>query len=228
MKYKVDFDIELKQNPYFGLYIALEGIDGSGKTTQVKMLEEYFNAQGKEVVKTHEPRRDGVMGELVNNVLTGKAKIPTVAIQYLFAAQRATFLEELIMPALKRGAVVISDRSFWSAIPYGLLDKYESEREENPDQLLAALSILSMYHEFIAPDLTIILDIPVEAAVKRLEGKGKTAEIYEKKEKLEKLKAGYEFLFDKFPEELVKINAEKNPEEVEKEILEQIKNLPKH
>lgn len=225
MQHKVDFDIELKKNPYSGLYIALEGIDGSGKTTHAVRLEQYFKDQGREVVKAHEPRRDGVMGELVNNVLTGKTKIPAVAIQYLFAAQRAAFLEELIEPALKRGAVVISDRCFWSAIPYGLLDKYESEKQENPNQLLVALSILSMYHEFIVPDKTFILDVSAEIAVTRLEGKGKAAEIYEKREKLEKLKEGYEFLLEKFPEELVKINGENSPEEVDAAILEKIKDL---
>lgn len=227
MKYKVDFDIELRRNPYKGLYIALEGIDGSGKTTQVEKLEKYFQEQGKEVVRTHEPRRDGVMGELINGVLTGKTNIPKVAIQYLFAAQRATFLEELVLPALERGAYVITDRCFWSAIPYGLLDKYESEKEEVGDQLLAAMSILSMYHEFVVPDVTIVLDVSVDIAATRLEKKGKAAEIYEKREKLTKLLQGYDFLIEKFPDVLIKIDAEKTPEEVEAEILNHINNLPK-
>lgn len=227
MKYSVNFDIELRKNPYKGLYIALEGIDGSGKTTQVEMLAKYFSKNGREVVRTHEPRRDGVMGDLVESILIGKIKIPAVALQYLFAAQRATFMEEVVAPALKRGAIVITDRCFWSAIPYGLLDKYESERQEEGDQLLAAMSILSMYHEFISPDVTFVLGVSTDTAAKRLEEKGKNAEIYEKREKLDKLKEGYEFLLNKFPEELVSINAEKTPEEVEQEILEVINKLPK-
>jgi len=227
MQYNVNFDIELKKNSYPGTYIALEGIDGSGKTTQVDMLERYFKEQGKEVVRTHEPRRDGVMGGLVDEILTGKSKIPSVALQYLFAAQRATFMEEMVMPALTRGAIVITDRCFWSSVPYGLLDKYESEKEENPDQLLAALSILSMYHEFISPDITFVLDVSIDTAGDRLAGKGKAAEIYEKREKLERLKEGYAFLFEKFPDELVKIDAEKTPEDVEKDILEELKKISK-
>ena len=55
MKYHIEFDLDFKRNPYKGLYIAIEGIDGSGKTTQVGKLAEYFEKQGREVLKTHEP-----------------------------------------------------------------------------------------------------------------------------------------------------------------------------
>lgn len=219
MKYNVNFDIELKKNPYPGLYIALEGIDGSGKTTQVKKLAEYFMSLGKEVVITHEPRRDGAMGPLVDSVLKGEVQIPVVAIQYLFAAQRAAFMEEVIIPALKQNKVVITDRCFWSAIPYGLLDKYESEKTEDAYQLMAAMSILSMYHEFIAPDFTVILDVAVDTAGNRLEAKGKKAEIYEKQEKLMKLIEGYKFLLENFPDVLVQVSGEGQEQEVTERIL---------
>lgn len=227
MKYNVNFDITLKKNPYPGTYIALEGIDGSGKTTQVEKLAEYYRSQEKEVVVTHEPRRDGAMGDLVKSVLTKQVVIPKVAIQYLFAAQRATFMEEVIVPALKTGKVVISDRCFWSAIPYGLLDKYESEKEENADQLMAALSILSMYHEFIVPDISFVLEVTVDTAGERLEAKGKAAELYEQREKLVKLQKGYEFLLAQFSDALVKIDAEKITDDVTEEILTEIKKLQK-
>lgn len=222
MVYKVNFDIELKKNPYKGLYIAIEGIDGSGKTTQVEKLAEHFKKLGREVVKTHEPRRDGVIGKLVSDVLTKQTSIPKTAIQYLFAAQRATFLEELIIPALERGAVVVSDRCFWSAVPYGLLDKFESEHEESADQLLAALSILSMYHEFIAPDYTVYLDVSASIAGERISQKG-DAELYEVEEKIQKIRDGYEFLLDKFDGEFSRISGSR---EVEKVTADIIKSLP--
>lgn len=222
MKYNVNFEIELKKNPYTGLYIALEGIDGSGKTTQVEKLAKHFEKEGREVVKTHEPRRDGVMGELVTSVLTGKAEIPPVAIQYLFAAQRAVFLEEVIYPALEQGKIVITDRCFWSSIPYGLFDRFEFSKDENGERLLAALSVLSMYHEFLAPDFAFFLDTSVETAGKRLDQLGKKAEIYEKSEKLEKIRNGYAFLFEKFPNELIKIDGELPPEKVLQSILDNV------
>ncbi len=227
MKYSVNFDIELKKNPYPGTYIALEGIDGSGKTTQVEKLAEHYRSQGKEVVITHEPRRDGVMGQLVTEVLLGKVKLPKVAIQYLFAAQRATFLEELIIPALKEGKIVISDRCLWSAIPYGLLDKQESKKEENVDQLLVAYSVLSMYHEFIVPDKTFLLDVSVSAAEGRIEEQGKELSIYEKRGKLLKIEKEYNFLLEKFPDALIRISAEKDVADVTAEILTELKKLSK-
>lgn len=227
MKYSVNFDIELKKNPHPGLYIALEGIDGSGKTTQAARLTEYFKKEGKEVLNTHEPRRDTVVGKLVHEILAAKIKVPAVSLQYLFAADRAIHQVEIVEPALAEGKIVISDRNFWSAIPYGLLDKSEGEKEENPDQLLTSLSILSMYHEFIAPDKTFILNIPVEAAEVRLAGADKEASIYEKKEKLLKLKKGYEFLVSQFPDNLVSIDAQMSQDAVQQAILDEINKVVK-
>lgn len=227
MSYDVHFNINLKKNPYPGLYIALEGIDGSGKTTQVERLAQYFEKQGKTVVRTHEPRRDGVMGELVSNILKQEKKIPEVAIQYLFAAQRAVHLEDLVTPSLESGAVVISDRSFWSSIPYGLLDRFETGKSEDPDVLLASLSILSMYHEFIAPDIAVVLDVSVETAGERLSQMKRRAELYEKKEKLTKINEGYSFLLKHFADALLKVDAEQDMEAVTKEVLSHIEKLNK-
>lgn len=227
MKYTVNFDIELKKNPYSGLYIALEGIDGSGKTTQAAKLAEYFKSQGREVLNTREPRQDTVVGELVHKILVDKMSVPAVSLQYLFAADRAMHQVQTVAPALEAGKVVISDRNFWSAIPYGLLDKYESNKEENPDQLLSALSILSMYHEFITPDMTFILSVPIETAEERLSGANKVASIYEKREKLVKLKKGYELLLQHFPSELSEIDAKQDTESVTGAILSEIKRLQK-
>lgn len=220
MTYNVNFDITLKKNPYSGLYIALEGIDGSGKTTQVELLAKEFEKSGKTVIRTHEPRRDGVIGDLVQNVLKEDIKIPEIAVQYLFAAQRAVHLEEVIIPGLQSGAVIISDRCFWSSIPYGMLDRFESGRAQDPEQMLSALSILSMYHEFIAPDIAVLLDVSVETASKRLGELGRRAELYEKAEKLSKIKNGYEFLMEKFPDALTQINGDKDVSSVTSEILE--------
>lgn len=227
MTYNVNFDIDLKKNSYKGLYIALEGIDGSGKTTQVEKIAEYFKGQGRDVVKTHEPRRDTVVGKLVHEILQSEINVPAVSLQYLFAADRAIHQEEIVVPALNAGKVVISDRSFWSSIPYGLLDKFESGRDENADQLLVSLSILSMYHGFITPDFTFYLHALTKTAADRLSHLDKAPSIYEKSEKLEKLYTGYEFLLEKFPKSLIKINGEQDTEKVTEEILEIVNKLPK-
>ena len=223
MKYHVEFDIDFRRNPYKGKYIVLEGIDGSGKTTQVERLHEFFEARGEKVTKTREPRKqDGLVGDLIQKILHGKTQIPPVAFQYLFSADREMHHEEIVIPTLKKGEMLISDRCFWSAIPYGLLDR-KSELDENTvEYVLTAQSILSMYHQFIVPDFTFFLDIPIDLAMKRLEKSGNTREIYESKAKLEKIIKGYKWLLKEFSKEFIIIDATKHVDEVTKDIISSI------
>lgn len=225
MKYHLEFDIEFKRNPYAGKYIVLEGIDGSGKTTQIERLYEYFDKQGKEVIKTREPRKDeGIIGELIQKILNGKTKVPAVAIQYLFSADRGMHHEELILPALKMGKIVISDRCFWSAVPYGVLDLAGDFDDNTANYILVSQSILSMYHQFTAPDMTFYLDIPVKRAMDRLDKKAHDKEIYEEEKKILKAKEGYDWLLKEFPEEFVVIDGTQSVENVTEEI---IRRLPR-
>ena len=226
MKYHIDFDIDFKRNDSSGLYIALEGIDGSGKTTQVEKLAAYFEKQGKEVVKTREPRKNvGVIGELIQRILHGKEKIPSVAFQYLFTADREIHHEELILPSLKSGKVVISDRCFWSAVPYGILDRDGDLDETTGEYILVAQSILSMYHQFTIPDYTFYLDIPLDVAMDRLTAENGADEIYEDKKKLGKILKGYEWLLGKFKDEFGIIDGQKPVEEVTEDILARISKM---
>lgn len=220
MTYHIAFDIDFKRNESAGLYIALEGIDGSGKTTQIEKLYDYFSSQGREVVKTREPRKDeGLIGELIQKILLGKTKIPPVAFQYLFSADREIHHEELILPSLKAGKVVLSDRCFWSAIPYGIMDRGGTLSENTAEYMLVAQSILSLYHQFTVPDFTLYLDIPLDVTMQRIEREGLTKEIYEDKKILEKTIKGYEWLLQKFPSEFKVIDATKSVEQVTKEII---------
>lgn len=228
----MEFDIDFRRNPYKGLYIAVEGIDGSGKTTQVEELRKYFRKQGREVVCTREPRKkDGMIADLVQKILHGKTKIPPVAFQYLFSADREMHHEELVIPSLEKGKVVISDRCFWSSVPYGLLDRVKrgSGRKSGLDKntieyLLASQCILSMYHEFIVPDITFYLDIPLNVAVERINRINQQREIYEEKGKLEKIIGGYEWLIREFPKEFIVIEGTRSVEEVTRKIVNKIQN----
>lgn len=224
MKYHVEFDIELKRNPYKGFYIAFEGIDGGGKTTQAEELTRYFEKKGKKVVQTREPRKGGLVGDIVQKVLTGKLKISSVALQYLFSTDRVLHHEEVIIPALKAGKIVVSDRCFWSAIVYGILDRTKGKYDyKAADFLLIAHSILSMYHQFMVPDYTFCLKISLETAIKRVSHKNDVKEIYEDKEKLRQVINGYEWLAKKFPDEITVVNGEGSVGEVTKEIVSKIK-----
>lgn len=224
MKYHIEFDIDFKRNKTEGLYIAIEGIDGSGKTTQVDLLAEYFQKQGRKVIKTREPRKDeGLIGKLIQQILLGKTKVPSVAFQYLFSADREMHHKELILPALEKGDVVISDRCFWSAIPYGILDKEEEPNRATVDRYMVAQSILSMYHQFTIPDYTFYLDLPLTVAMQRIERADSAEEIYEDEKKLEKVIYGYQWVLKEFPKELIIVDARKSVDEVTEEILGEIK-----
>lgn len=226
MKYHVEFDIELKKNPYKGKYIAIEGIDGSGKSTQAAKITEYFKSIGREVIHIREPRKKGLLGEIVQKVLTGKIKMPSVALQYLFSTDRVLNQEEVIVPNLKKGNIVVSDRCFWSAVVYGILDRTGGKYDyEDVDFILIAQSILSMYHRFIVPDYTIYLNISLPTALSRLKKKDDVKEIYEDEKKLEKLIQGYNWLSDKFAKEIVTVDGEGKIEEVTGRIIEKISNF---
>lgn len=223
MQYHVELDIDLKRNPYKGLYIALEGIDGSGKTTQVEELAKYFKKQGKTVVATREPRKEGLIGDIVQKVLTGKVKMSSIALQYLFSTDRVLHHDELVIPALKSGKIVITDRCFWSAVVYGILDRNAGKYDyKSANFLLMAHSILSMYHQFIIPDYAFCLRVSLATSVARISKKDDVKEIYEDREKLQRVIEGYDWLSKKFTNEITVIDGNGSVDRVTKEIVAEL------
>ncbi|SRR5258708_4412938 len=224
MQYHIELDIDFKRNTEKGRYIAIEGIDGSGKSTQVARLQEYFEQQGKEVLVTNEPHHGSVVEKLIRDALQSRIKIPSPALQYLYSADRVMNQETVVKPALKDGKTVLSHRVFWSAIPYGVMDKIMDSKHGTYDfnasnQIIIAQGILSMYHQFVVPDVTFYLDVSVATALKRLHHMDKIKEIYEKRDKLEKIREGYKMLIEMFPKEFIVIDGERNEKEVTEEML---------
>jgi dTMP kinase len=228
MKHHIEFDLELRKNPYSGLYIVLEGTEASGKSTQVKKLAKYFEEQGREVILTREPRKEGIIGDMVHRILLGDLKLNPVAFQYLFSADRMLNHSDVIEPALKEGKVVISDRNFWSAVVYGILDRSEKDfNKTSMDQLLVAQSILSFYHQFIVPDITFYLKIPLDVSLKRLGGKSEAKEIYEDEDKIRTIIEGYDFVAKNFTDEITPIDGTQSIEQVTKDMVKSITNISK-
>src|SRR3989344_5449183 len=226
MVYHVSFDIEFRKNPYKGIYIAFEGIDGAGKTTQAPILKKYLEKKGKSVVLTKEPTQEPPIGTLIHDFIKGKIKLPPVLLQYLFAADREIHQKELIEPNLKKGKIVISDRCFWSSVAYGILDKKKDfGRLDNKDVLLVSQSILSTYHQFIVPDTTFYIDVSEDVAISRISRVKKKKEYYETEEKLKNIKAGYDWLSKKFPDEIVVIDGERTEKEVAADIIGKFETL---
>lgn len=230
MKYHVELDIDFQRNTLGGRYIAVEGIDGSGKSTQVSLLKNYFEKQNREVVLTSEPQHGSAIEKMIRDAIQSKTHLPAAALQYLYSADRVINQESLVKPALQDGKVVLSHRVFWSAVPYGVMDKILEVKNGTYDfnqssQIMIAQGLLSMYHQFIVPDKTFYLDIAVETAMDRLSHMDKTKEIYEKKDKLEKIHQGYKMLIEMFPKEFVIIDGEKEESEVTKEIIQQVESI---
>lgn len=225
MKYHISFDLELLDNAYSGTYVALEGIDGSGKSTQLHLVEKALQKEGLSVVLTSEPKSDSVVGKIIREVLNAKIKMPSSAFQYLYSADRVINHETIVKPALEKGKVVLTHRSFWSVIPYGVMDRGISLYDEaNAEVLMVAQGLLSHYHQFICPDTTFYLDVPVDIAMKRLTNMDKNKDLYEKKEKLTQIAKGYEWEMKKFPDKFVRIDGTQEESVITNEIVTYIKS----
>jgi dTMP kinase len=223
MKQHIEFDLDFKRNTYGGLYIVLEGINASGKSTQLERLKNYFEEKGKTVVITSEPNDELVIGKLIREIITKTRNVPSAALQYLYTADRIVNHETIIIPALQKGDIVLSSRSFWSAIVYGILDTGADYTRPNMDLLLCAQGILSMYHQIMISDVTFYLDVTLDTVLKRMEQMGKPRDIYEDKEKLSQLIAGYKWVVNQFPNEFTTIDSEQVVEKVTSDIIERIK-----
>ncbi len=137
-----------------GIFIAIEGIDGAGLSTQARLLYENLLMRGCKVVLTKEPT-DGLIGGLIKAALRGEWRTNPATLQLLFAADRSHHVNQQILPALKQGKIVITDRYKYSSIAYGSLD---CDRE----WLIKINSI------FPKPHVLIVLDVPAEVALKRI------------------------------------------------------------
>jgi dTMP kinase len=141
------------------MFVTFEGVDGSGKSTQARLLAERLREEGREVVLTREPGGTA-LGEQVRSLLLHGEQIAPWAEAALFAAARAQLVDEVIRPALARGADVVSDRYLDSSLAYqGLARGLGIERVLELN-LLATSGIL--------PDRTfLVLVPPADAAARR-------------------------------------------------------------
>lgn len=147
-----------------GLFITFEGIDGCGKTTQIKLLKEFFEKQGKTVLLTREPGAKGLGTKLREILLNYDGEISSNCESFLFLADRAQNIDIIIKPALERGEIVLCDRHTDSTVAY-----QGYGRKLNIGQIKELNSIAT---SGLIPDLTFVLDIDLETSTKRI-GKNK-------------------------------------------------------
>jgi dTMP kinase len=156
-----------------GCFIVIEGIDGTGKSTQARRLGEWFEAQGREVVLSREPT-DGPWGKkLRESASTGRLS-PEDELQY-FLNDRRQHVEETIAPALAEGKVVILDRYYFSTMAYQGSRGFDPAEIRRRNEAFAPV-----------PDLLLILDLDVATAHQRIGHRGDSTNEFEKKESLER------------------------------------------
>jgi dTMP kinase len=148
-----------------GLFITLEGGDGTGKSTQSALIGEWFTAKGREVVFTREPGGTDLGNELREIVLHSRGHIAPRAEALLYAADRAHHVATVVRPALERGAVVIQDRYLDSSVAY-----QGAGRVLDPDEVRH----VSMWAtEGLVPDVTVVLDLDPAISRDRLNAANK-------------------------------------------------------
>jgi len=137
-----------------GIFIALEGVDGAGSSTQTKMLVASLREKGYDAVATKEPNPGGEVEPLIRRFLNGRSSTPELD-ALLFAADRADHVARLIEPWLESRKVVVSDRYLESSIAY------------QSSQGLGERWVASINRRAAKPDITIIMDIDPSVSLKR-------------------------------------------------------------
>lgn len=157
-----------------GRFITLEGGEGTGKSTQIKLLAEWLNRCGVETLLTKEPGGTPIGRELRQMLCTGdKDKFDAVAEALLYYADRRIHMQQKVLPALEDGKWVISDRFADSTMAY----QYYGYNKRVPKQMLEQLYAMTVGNFY--PDLTIILDLDPRIGLERSLQRNGTAEIQE-------------------------------------------------
>jgi len=174
------------KNTNKGKFIVFEGLDGSGQSTQAGLLKDFLLEKDYEVILTKEPTIDSEAGRKIRKVLDKKLDISSKGLQELFAQDRKEHLENTIIPALKQGKTVISDRYFFSSFAYGAANGLDLEW------------LIEINNLFLLPNITFLLEVKPETCIERIEGRGLEKTLFEKKEKLEKTWETYKILPGRF------------------------------
>lgn len=147
----------MAKNEYRGLFIAFEGLDGSGASIQAALLANYLEKQGYRVQLTREPTTN-LIGGMIRANLSGEWSIDQRGLQLMFAADRAQQLEREIIPALEAGKIVIIDRYIMSSIAYG---------SHNKPELVKWLEAINQ--PFVTPDLTFVMKVRPSICAMRID-----------------------------------------------------------
>lgn len=194
------------------MLVSLEGVDGSGKSTQAELLREWLQQEGRDVVMTREPGGTP-LGERVRELLLEGEDMAPWTEAALFAAARAELVERVIAPALAAGSDVVCDRYLDSSLAYqGIARGLGVER-------VLAFNVEPI--RGVIPDVTFLLLLDVEEARKRSAGARDRIE-REDDAFLRVVDNGYRQLVELFPQRIVAIDASRPVDEIAKEVREHV------
>ena len=202
-------------------FVVFEGLDGTGTTSQIRLLREAFAARGRQdaVYFTCEPT-DGSIGKLIREALSGAVGLDAQTIAYLFGADRCEHIygKEGILEQLRTGKAVFSDRYLFSSLAYqGLAAGKELAQAINAP--------------FPLPEYLFFFDLPAKTAMERIEKRNIPREIYEKEAFQQKVAAEYQSIFQYYTEtepdmRIIRIDAARTITEIHKKIWSNVCNLP--
>ena len=194
-----------------GLFITFEGTDGCGKTTQIEMLKDYFEKQGRTVLLTREPGAKGLGTKLREILLNYDGEVSPVCESFLFLADRAQHVDTIIKPAVARGEIVLCDRHTDSTVAY---QGYGRELDIEQIKMLNNIATSGL-----KPDLTFIFDIDIDTAQKRV-GKNKDRMESAGIEFFKRVRNGYLEIAKQEPEIVKVLDGSKSIETIHNELLE--------
>ena len=184
-------------------FIAFEGLDGSGQSTQANLLCNWLNQKSRTHL-TKEPTNN-IIGGLIRGQLTSDWKTKPECLQLLFAADRAHHLEKEIVPLLEKGITVITDRYAFSTMAYGA-----SEIEDRN-------WLVEINKPFLLPDLTFLIKVSPKVCLERITKNRFHLELFEKEQSLMKVWQNYEELSKQFKNIYI-IDGEGSVEEIFEEV----------
>ncbi|MCB9781072.1 MAG: dTMP kinase [Alphaproteobacteria bacterium] len=197
------------------LFIAVEGLDGSGGTTQVRRLAEWFAARGQDVLTTHEPS-PGPVGLFIRRALSEPALgIGDPVLPFLFAADRRDHLDRVVIPGLEAGRVVITDRYKHSSLAYQSLT-------------MGLAPVVELNRRFRAPDLTLFLDLDPETCLERVLARGAPRDRFEELDRLREVHEAYQTVLVHCRaqgEHIVRIDASQDIDRVHADCVAQVQAL---
>ena len=202
-----------------GIFITMEGPDGSGKSTQIALLREYLEKEGYEVLITREPGGNAI-SEAIREVILNKdfTEMSSITEMLLYAAARAQLIDQIVGPALESGQAVISDRFVDSSLVYqGIARGIGVEKVYEVNKLAIGKYM---------PDVTFLLDLPAEVGISRKKDQKELDRMeLESLEFHKNVAQGYRDMASRFPERIRTIDATLPVEEISGLIIGAVRDI---